>query len=101
MTTTPKDRGELLTLIGDAIWADQYLDRLPAGDSDPKWLSILGHADAALAAIEAAGCAVVPVEATPEMRARGADQAYVAKARAQSTWHAMLSASPFREPRDG
>lgn len=68
--------------------------RAPWDSEAPIYLPI---ADAALAAIEAAGCAIVPIEPTEEMQAAGAYPRENRKPVAD-IYRAMLAARPKSEP---
>lgn len=64
----------------------------PRGNLKGQWNSV--RARHILRALSAAGCVVVPREATEEMLQAGHDNDAI---RPSAAWHAMIAASPFRE----
>ncbi len=102
-------RAELIEAMARAICIDNGFDpmcRLSPRDR-PRWMGYQENATAALAAIEAAGFAAVPREATWEMHGAGHDASLKSGGEMEGDWveineriyRAMIAASPV-EARD-
>lgn len=101
MADSPATRAELIEVMAQVSIMDAVVAEHANGTKTVR-LMPLGQIGAAhtLAAIEAAGCSVVPNEATTDMvpvdavllgQDRNVEDYY-------ETWSAMLAASPFRPP---
>lgn len=66
MGETPTNRAELLRLMADAAWGRERRTPTDAVRATFGYVAVLDGVTAALRAIEAAGCVVVPVEMTRE-----------------------------------
>ncbi|RAU21067.1 hypothetical protein CU669_15025 [Paramagnetospirillum kuznetsovii] len=92
---TPKTRDELVEVMATAIGEHE---------GSPGWTQYVTPAEFYLTALEAAGCAVVPVEATEEMRRHFRyclgfspnEPAGLAEDRFEMAMRNALAASPFK-----
>ncbi len=82
--TAPKDRDELVDVMWEGIDNRNDVD-----------VSLHDFAEAALEALEAAGCTVVPNEATEEMQIAGGLGVRV-RAIAKDKLNAAIARSPYR-----
>ena len=103
---TPTTREEVIEVMARALHKDEW-----AGQPGPEPFKVarnywMKSATAALEALEAAGLAVVPVEATEEMDLRGCESDLCDYSDApsglqsdsvKSIYTAMLDASPYKE----
>ncbi len=98
-------REELIEVMARAQCSDGGFDpdeRMP--NDGPRWGYYVPGVTAALAALEAAGVRLVPVEATHKMADVGTEARWQSAVRdannVREIWRAMLAASPYAPQKD-
>ena len=101
------NRDTIIEVMARAMLADELTVR-PTFTFDPTWQQEsdiwLSNANAALAALEAAGVRLVPSEATHKMADVGEEARWQSAVRdannVREIWRAMLAASPYVPQKD-